>query len=206
MTTPSLEARCISEAQLFANRFDMMRTLPIGRLPNSPTIAEIGVAYGDFSKVMIEAHRPKTFHAFDLFEMHKEKNYMGRSIQDVFQGRTHLEYYRSVLADIPVEFELKLLQGDSSTNMKTVMDKSYDLIYVDGNHSLEGIWRDVNVATRKIKPGGLLIFNDYTHYDPNGNSRIGTVEVVNTICLNQGWKVVGFAFQRDMFCDIALQK
>jgi hypothetical protein len=32
----------------------------------------------------------------------------------------------------------------------------------------------------------------------------GIVPVVNKMVVNQGWKVLGFALQKHMFCDIAL--
>ena len=38
----------------------------------------------------------------------------------------------------------------------------FDWIYIDGDHSYAGV-----MATRRhVKPGGLLVFNDFAHIDP----------------------------------------
>ncbi|MCM2511256.1 hypothetical protein ACVCIC_04940 [Burkholderia glumae] len=43
-------------------------------------------------------------------------------------------------------------------------------------------------------------------YDPFVKAEYGIVPVVNEMVVNQGWKVIGFALQKDMFCDIAIQR
>ena len=45
-------------------------------------------------------------------------------------------------------------------------DAHFDWIYVDADHSYEGVLRDANAAATKVKPGGFLVFNDFAHADP----------------------------------------
>ena len=45
-------------------------------------------------------------------------------------------------------------------------DAHFDWIYVDADHSYEGLLRDANAAATKVKPGGFLVFNDFAHADP----------------------------------------
>jgi len=43
-------------------------------------------------------------------------------------------------------------------------------------------------------------------YDPFINSEYGVVQAVNKIVDEGGWKVTGFALEKNMFCDIAIQR
>ena len=65
---PALESRHLRDARLYANRTDMMRALPIVR---GGVVAEVGVAHGDFSEVILDTVVPKSFYAFDIFRMHE---------------------------------------------------------------------------------------------------------------------------------------
>ena len=51
---------------------------------------------------------------------------------------------------------------------------------------------------------GLLVFNDYIMVDHHYGTPYGVVRAVNELVTASDWKVVGFALQQQMFCDIAL--
>ncbi len=55
-------------------------------------------------------------------------------------------------------WELKL--GDSSTLMSKLKDK-YDYIYIDGDHTYEGVKKDLWAAPQLLKKGGVIICDDY---------------------------------------------
>lgn len=40
-------------------------------------------------------------------------------------------------------------------------DRQYDLILIDGDHSVAGVARDYEMYGSMVKPGGLIIFDDY---------------------------------------------
>jgi hypothetical protein len=63
---PKLWATHLKDARLFANRDVMLLALA-----NRPfhRVAEVGVAFGDFSAHLLAALLPKEFHAFDLFDL-----------------------------------------------------------------------------------------------------------------------------------------
>jgi precorrin-6B methylase 2 len=96
--------------------------------------------------------------------------------------------------------------GDSSKTLKLQPDKSFDLIYIDGSHTYEGVLADTIEAIRIVEQNGILIFNDYTMYDHYLGHRYGVVEVVNQLVHQTNFKVFAFALQADMFCDIALRR
>lgn len=54
------------------------------------------------------------------------------------------------------------LKGKSADVLKTLpRRKTYDLIYIDGDHSYEGALIDAQLAYPLLKKGGVLIFDDY---------------------------------------------
>lgn len=189
-------------ARLFANRNDMLASFR-DRLENA-VIAEVGVAFGDFSEFMIHQLKPRRFDAYDVFQWKAGDIRWNKDCDETFKGKSHLEYYKQRLESYRY-CDVRTLVGDSSTCLLT-SDAQYDMIYIDGDHSIEGVERDTEAALIKIRESGILIFNDYIMSDYLGNVEYGIVHAVNKLCVDHDWRVIGFAFANHMFCDIALQK
>jgi predicted O-methyltransferase YrrM len=49
----------------------------------------------------------------------------------------------------------------SAEAMKRLEDESVDFVYVDGDHSYEGVASDLAAAFRVTKPGGVICCDDY---------------------------------------------
>ena len=57
-------------------------------------------------------------------------------------------------------------------------DEMLDWIYVDGDHSYEGCLKDLNNAKEIVKPGGLILGDDYGW--PNSKyQKVGVTKAVN---------------------------
>jgi protein-L-isoaspartate O-methyltransferase len=55
-----------------------------------------------------------------------------------------------------------LLQGDSATIIAQLPGK-FDTVFVDGDHSYEGVTRDLRALKGRIEPGGVAMFHDCFH-------------------------------------------
>jgi SAM-dependent methyltransferase len=58
--------------------------------------------------------------------------------------------------------KIRVIRGDSHS-MKTlekVSNKKYDLLFIDGDHSYDGVKRDYEMYSRLVRPGGLIAFHD----------------------------------------------
>lgn len=75
------------------------------------------------------------------------------------------------------------------------------MLYIDADHSYEGVKSDIALAEKKIKPDGLLVFNDYSML-----KNYGVVHAVNEFIVRSDWKVIGFSLNVGMFSDIALRR
>ncbi len=52
-------------------------------------------------------------------------------------------------------------RGDSVRILPELPAASFDLIYIDGDHSEAAVYRDTREALRLLRPGGMLLWDDY---------------------------------------------
>jgi len=61
----------------------------------------------------------------------------------------------------PMRAKITQLYADSQTFDFSPYQASMDLVFVDGDHTYEGVKRDSENALRMIRPGGLILWDDY---------------------------------------------
>jgi hypothetical protein len=193
---PALRPEHLKDAKLYADRQDLVRHLPVPRQGN---ICELGVALGEFSAFMIETFQPAQFVAVDFFDLHNIQSLWGKPTREIFGSQTHLAYYK---AKFPAA---TIVQGSSAASLATMPDRHFDLIYIDAGHDYDSVKADALQSMRKIKDGGVIVFNDYVMIDHLQDTPYGVVQVVNEIVTSSDWKVIGFGLQQHMFCDIAIK-
>lgn len=55
------------------------------------------------------------------------------------------------------------LKGESKDVVHKVTDDSLTFVYLDGNHSYEGVLNDLKIWLPKLKEGGIMAGHDYNH-------------------------------------------
>lgn len=58
----------------------------------------------------------------------------------------------------------------SSTTFLENVTETFDFIYVDGDHTSEGVYSDARLSWPLLKPGGILAFDDYTWVHESGDA------------------------------------
>lgn len=178
----------------------MIAALPVAK---GGKVAEIGVWRGAFSKVLASTLAPSRFVAFDIFTGHLIEEWNGLTGHQLFEGLTQRQFFeREMAAYLGVT---TIVEGPSQETLRAYTDRSFDLVYVDGDHAYEAVKADAALAVEMTKPSGFLVFNDYLLYDHN-NATYGIVPVVNDLAVNRGWDIVGFAINHALYADIALQR
>jgi hypothetical protein len=203
---PTLEAKHLDNPRLFTDRMLLLSSM---RFATGVVIAEVGVAEGDFSEYLLNEFRPKKFVGFDIFTMHEWDSVGGGASRGsktnvVLENMTHLDYYTRRFADRGAQVVIEV--GMSSVNLKKYPNKTFDLIYIDGDHSYEGVKQDANVAKAKLADNGIIVFNDYIMFDHLNGVPYGVVQAVNELIVSEDWRVCGFSLEKNMFCDIAIRK
>lgn len=62
-------------------------------------------------------------------------------------------------------------RGYSNNEIPKFQDDFFDIIYIDGNHEPEYILEDAVLSFRKLKKGGIMIFDDYGWGGPDLTQR-----------------------------------
>ena len=102
---------------------------------------------------------------------------------------------------------MRVLEGPSALVMEAIGDASADVIYIDADHSYEGIRADLAVAIRKIRPDGWIVINDYILVDQLGaRTPYGVIYATNAFMVEHRWAMQYFALQTSMYCDVVLRR
>ncbi len=197
---PELSAHNLRDARLYADRADLVSALPVRK---GGKVAEIGVWRGAFSKILVQKLEPSQFFAFDIFTGHLYEDWNGMTGHQLFDGLTQRQYYEREMASFLGV--TTIIEGRSQETLRDYTDRSFDLVYVDGDHEYEAVKADTELAVDMTADFGFLVFNDYLLFD-HKNVAYGIVPVVNDLAVNHGWDVVGFAINHALYADIALQR
>jgi precorrin-6B methylase 2 len=199
---PELPAHLVCGAALLPSRAAI---LPL--LPKNKVIVEVGVGLGWFSNQLLWDCTPSRFIAIDTFRLHENPDVFGMPAAERFGSLTHREYYAAEIEQHPGGAKVILLEGDSAEMLATLEDESADIIYIDGDHGYHAVARDLIAASRKIKPDGYLIVNDYILTDQlHADQPYGVIYATNEFMLAHHWALQYFALQTNMFCDVVLRK
>lgn len=153
----------------------------LNELPKGGTVAEVGTQRGQFARKIIDVMAPTALHLIDFDWSHFDEKYL-------LDVSSHVERHK----------------GDSSVLLSKFPDKHFDLVYIDADHSYPGVWRDIEAAKSKVKPGGHMVFNDYTAWSPAEVEHYGVFRAVNEFCARDRWPVAYFALHGMGYHDIGL--
>ena len=162
-------------------------------LPKDSVVAEVGTLYGDFAEKILFITKPKKFHIIDIN-------------LSPFKKKLSLEERKSIWEKIK-DNTIELHQGDSPRILEGFPDHYFDWIYIDGDHSYEGVRRDINKGHTKVKEDGLMVFNDYTLWSVAELKPYGIPRAVNEFCTANDWEIIYFALDSYLgYHDVAIRR
>ncbi len=119
----------------------------------------------------------KVYYGFDLFEDGTPEL---DKLEFNAKPRQTLE---AVSNRLKGKINFELFKGNSKETLSLFLDEfgenSVDFAYIDGGHSVETIQSDWDCVSKAVKPGGLVIFDDY--YVGRDTSEVGANEVVKNL-------------------------
>jgi hypothetical protein len=77
------------------------------------------------------------------------------------QSRHTEAYNRTMKSIAPYMDRVLILKGDSVPMAENIEDNSIDFVFIDGDHSEEGVSKDIKAYLPKIKKGGFLSGHDW---------------------------------------------
>lgn len=140
---------------------------------------EIGVHNGGSMTMLLSSNNKNiNIYGIDLFEdmydemkhLNKEKfttyQYFKRDNLSMTKTRNNLDKVKKHYNN---NSNINLLQGNSyfdetETNFKEELNSNeLDLLFIDGDHTLDGVKNDYVRYSKYVKKGGYIIFDDYHH-------------------------------------------
>ncbi len=149
-------------------------------LPRQARVAEVGTHLGDWAQKILDTADPIRLHLFDLNT-------------------------QRIRPEVVADSRVTIHQGDSSRGLARLPDHFFDWIYIDGDHSYEGVKRDIEQALVKVKPDGLLVFNDYCLWSHLESIPYGVMAAVNELCC-EGWVMKAIALSPWGYYDVVIKR
>ena len=190
----------LRNARVCANRLEALSKIPAGG-----TAVEVGVAYGDFSRMILDIVKPDIFIAIDSFGIRPEDEPWGRQILKD-NHCSHYDYYTGKFREQIQQGKMIVKQGMSWEMLEQLPDQSVDYMYVDADHSYASVARDVKALRSKIKPEGIVQFNDYTWFDYDAMIAYGVPRAVHEFMEQENYEMLWLCLHPQGFYDVVLKK
>ena len=122
-------------------------------------ILEIGTWNGDRAIAMCKAAKTNHYYGFDLFEEASDQ-----SDRDEFNVKRHFRV--DLVEEKLLEAGLMpfLIKGNTRETLPEYIEKNgeiADFAFIDGGHSVETIWSDLEWVKKALKPGSLILMDDF---------------------------------------------
>ncbi len=126
-----------------------------------------------------------TFYMFNKFSTGKK---VGVDIDDQYQFNMHLYMYNEDFVFIKANSHLE----ETYQKVKNICD-SYDFIFIDGDHTYDGVKRDFELYKSLLSPRGYIGFHDI---DPNH-----VFKQAANVQVDQFWKELNYGSKTEIICQ-----
>ena len=158
----------------------------------SPKVLEIGVFKGDFLDYLVKNCNVGSIDAVDLFEgITCSGDVDGNNVVYYDVGISYLELLEKY-KNIP---NIIINKSNSLRFLQNQPDNTYDIIYIDGDHSYEGVKNDLINAYNKIKNSGYIMGHDYEMNMKKAQNtyNFGVKQAVDEFCINYKQSIISKA-------------
>jgi hypothetical protein len=146
-------------------------------------MAEVGVWKGRMSFEILKSHGQVVLHMIDRWEVpDKNDSYAksGSEISEKEQKEFDFAFHEAVNVATRFRERVHIVRDDSAESAGKYEDCTFDLVFIDGDHSYHGCLRDIVAWLPKVKNGGWISGHDYNH-PKQGNVKKAVDEIFRTI-------------------------
>jgi predicted O-methyltransferase YrrM len=130
--------------------------LPLVHIPRTTSVRylEIGVFYG--------IHLFEVAAAFPNAQLYGIDPWMDYDSYTEYKGQQNiiLDGFRRNLSRCPDKSRIQAYRGFSSDIVPMFQNDFFDIVYVDGNHETEYVYKDAHMSFEKTKSSGYIVFDD----------------------------------------------
>jgi hypothetical protein len=173
---PTIPQPQLEGCVLVNDRAEMLR-----RFPGGGRVCELGTYRGDFARLILDTVQPAELHLVDVSFALCRADVLGHPAVRRHETTTTAFLAASDAAD-------------------------FDWVYVDTDLGYEAVAADIAAAKGRVKPGGLLVFNDFARIVRPGFGVFGVHQAVCEFAVAEGWPVAFLAMNGEALYDIALRR
>ena len=170
MARVTLERRHTAGCELLPDRLDLLEALPKGG-----TAAEIGVAFGDFTREIMARNTPRQLYLIDAWASARYRDGLAR--------------IQTEWADAIRDERIVIRQGLSTEVLAGLEPGLFDWVYIDTNHSYDTTLAELELCAGLVRPGGLIAGHDFCTGNVIDAVPYGVVEAVARFCKDRDWGV-----------------
>ena len=141
---------------------------------------EVGVAFGGHAGAILERGGVDKLYGVDRYRHRGDYNDPMNLAQPLFDRLAK----RVVDRMAPFGSRFELIREDSAQAGNRFDDHTLDFVYLDADHSEQGVWQDLCTWAIKVRDGGIIAGHDYGHPDFAGVKRS-----VDRFFSRFGWRV-----------------
>ena len=150
------------------------RNVMLDLMPKGERVAEIGVAFGEFSEEILRRCEPKRLYLVDAWAT---KRY-----------RDGLQKIQENYADLINDKKVIVLKGLSTDVLKDFQPDALDWVYIDTNHSYGTTLSELELCHKIVTPCGRIAGHDFCTGNVVDAIPYGVVEAVTKFCKDYDWQ------------------
>lgn len=161
-------------------------------LPKQGVVAEVGVAFGDFSGEIMDRLAPRKLHLLDAWEGDR----YGEGLKVVE------EKFEIQIRNAAVE----LNRGSSLEILSKFPDSYFDFIYIDTTHAYDLTLAELNISQIKVKPTGFIGGHDFCSGNIVAPNVYGVIQAASLFCYERRWRYKYISIDPDTYFSFCLEK
>ena len=161
-------------------------------LPKRGVVAEIGVAFGDFTSEILERACPATLHLIDSWESERYT--------------TGLDHIREKFKKDISREQVLIRRGQSIEVLKSLPVGAFDWVYLDTNHTYATTIEELRLAERAVKMDGFIAGHDYCTGNVIDAVPYGVIEAVAEFCYFNNWRFIYLTLETRGHMSFCLEK
>lgn len=184
----NLDVKHLINLKGIVNRQELLKILP-----KNGIVAELGVDEGHFTKEILKFNSPKKLHLVDVWNTNRYHQGKKEQVENTFKNEIEKE-------------QVVLNLGFSTEVVHDFPNDYFDWVYIDTTHSYENTLKELEMYSKKIKPGGFLTGHDFIIGNWKGLVKYGVIDAVYEFCNKNNWELIYLTFENREHPSFAIKK